>query len=326
MKRLFSALALAGATATAALSTTPAAAQNWEPTKPIQIIIPYAPGGGPDTLLNILIPELTKRLGQSLIMIHRPGGTTVIGTQATIRAQADGHNIGLVTDQLVINQLLMQNLQYNSADLLPLTQLVEGYFVLAAGVGRPFTSLQQLLTQAKANPDKFTYATPGTGSPHHLMMESLSQAAGVRMRAVAYQGSAQMITDLIGGHVDMLLVGAVTAVDNIKAGKMVALGTMSPTRLPLAPEIPTIGEAGLPGFSSSFWYGLVVPKGTPAAASARLNREVVAVLNMPEVKEKIAKINFFPRPTTPDEFSAIIKRDLTKYEKVIAQAKIKLDQ
>ena len=322
MKKIFAAALCAVAT----LAGGSAAAQGWEATKTLQIIIPYAPGGGPDTLLNILIPELSKRLGQSLIMVHRPGGTTVIGTQATVRAPADGHSIGLVTDQIVINQLLMNNLPYKTEELTPLTQLVEGYFVLAAGTTKPFRTLPQLLAQAKANPEKFTYATPGTGSPHHLMMESLSQAAGIKMRAVPYQGSAQMITDLVGGHVDTLLVGAVTAVDNIKSGKMVALGSMSPTRLPLAPDIPTVGESGVPGFSSSFWYGLVVPKATPAAATARLNREFVAVLNQADIKEKIARINFFPRPTTPEEFGAIIQRDLSKYEKVIAQARIKLDQ
>lgn len=309
----------------AGLVAGPVAAQTWEPNRPIQIIIPYPAGGGPDPLFNILSPELTKRLGQPVLLIHRPGGSTIIGTHAIARAVPDGHTLGLVTDQLVVNQILNKNLPYKADDLMPLTQLVEGYFVLVAGTNRGFSNLAELVAQAKANPDKFTHAIPGNASPHHLIMEGLSQAAGIRLKHVPYQGSAQMATDVMGGHVDMMMIGAVTAVAHAKSGKMIALASMSPVRLPLAPSIPTASEAGIPGFSSSYWYGLVTPKGTLPHIMARLNREFSAVLKMPEVKEKIAAINFFARPTTPGEFDTIIKRDADKYEKIITQSGIKLN-
>jgi tripartite-type tricarboxylate transporter receptor subunit TctC len=321
MTKFFTLLAIA----LGLIASNPASAQAWEATRPVQIIIPYPPGGGPDVVLGILIPELSKRLGQSVIMMHRPGGNTVIGTQAIARAMPDGHTIGIATDQLVINPLLMNSLPYKPDDLIPLTQLVEGFFVLAAGTGKTFNSLPSLIAAAKASPDKFTYAIPGNGSPHHLMMEGMSQAAGIKLKAVPYQGSSQMITDLMGGHVDMLLLGAVTAVENVKNGKMIALAAMSPTRLPQAPTISTVSESGVPGFSQSFWYGLIAPKGTPLAAMARLNREITTLLNTPEIKERIAAVNFFPRPTTPEEFGATIRRDAAKYEKVIQQSRIRLE-
>jgi len=327
MRGLFSALKTAGTMAllgAGLVATGGAAAQNWEPTKPFQVIIPYPAGGGPDSVFNIINPELTKRLGQNFVLVHRPGGLTVIGTQAIARAAPDGYTMGIATDQLVINQLLMNNLPYKADDVIPLTQLIEGYFIVVSGTQNPaLNSLAGLIREAKANPDKYTYATPGNGSPHHLVFEALSQAAGIKLKMIPYQGSPQMATDVLGGHVNLMLSGAVSALEYARTGRMVPLAAISPQRLPFAQTIPTAIEGGV-NFASSFWYGLIMPKGVPANVMARLSREYTAVLSDPEVQKRINGVYLLAKPGSPDDFAGLIKRDQQKYEKVIAQSKIKM--
>jgi tripartite-type tricarboxylate transporter receptor subunit TctC len=295
-----------------------AVAQTWQPSKPIQIVVSISPGGGADAMLRMLMPKMSEGLGQPIVLNHKPGANAIIGTEFLARSAPDGHTIGYITDQHSINPQFAAKLPYDSVkDFEPVSQMVEGYFVLLANPKLGFKSVKDLVAAAKAKPGKYTYATPGIGSPHHISMESFNRLAGTQIQHVPFKGTPEMVTNAIGGHIDLMLLGVTTSLGHVRSGKLQALAVTSPNRLPTAADIPTVSESGVPDYVSSFWYGLLAPGGTPKHIVARLSREVGNALNSPEVQKQLAAIDLVAKPSTPEEFAAFLEKDAAKYARII---------
>jgi tripartite-type tricarboxylate transporter receptor subunit TctC len=295
-----------------------ALAQAWQPSKPVQIVVPISPGGGADIVLRTIMPRMSEALGQPMLLNHKPGANAIIGTEFLARAAPDGHTIGYVTDQHSINPLFAEKLPYDPAkDFAPVSQLVEGYFLLLANPALGFKSVADVVRAAKSQPGKLTYGTPGIGSPHHISMESFNRVAGTDIQHVPFKGTPEMVSSAAGGHIDLLLLGTTSALAHARSGKLAGLAVTSPQRLPSAPDIPTVGESGVPGYVASFWYGLMAPAGTPPQALARLSQEVGAALRSPEVQKQLAGMDLVPRPSTPQEFASFLKKDAAKYAGIV---------
>ncbi|MFN0299955.1 MAG: tripartite tricarboxylate transporter substrate binding protein [Burkholderiales bacterium] len=289
------------------------------PNKAIRLVVPNAAGGGLDIVGRMLAAKMSESLGQPVVVDNKPGASTIIGTDLVAKAPADGHTIGLVTDSHSINPNFVAKLPFDSMrDFEPVTQLVDGYYVLVAHPGVGVKTVAQLIAAAKLQGGKFSYASAGLGSPHHLTMEWLRTLAGIEMNHVPYKGVAPAVADVMSGHVNALFSGPPTALPHVATGKLIGVAVTSPKRLSYAPNIPTVAESGFPEFIASFWYGLLAPPGTPKDVVSRLNREVLRVLALPDVRERLEVLGLEAvQSMTPDQFASFLKQDAAKYAKII---------
>ena len=296
----------------------PIGAQTF-PSKSIRLVVPNAAGGGLDIVGRLLAAKMTDGLGQAVVVDNKPGASTIIGTELVAKAPPDGHTIGLVTDSHSINPNFVAKLPFDSLrDFEPITQLLDGYYVLVANPGANVKTVAELIAAARAQNGKFSYASAGLGSPHHLTMEWLRTLARVEMNHVPYKGVAPAVADVISGHVNALFSGPPTALPHVATGKLVGVAVTSPKRLSYAPTIPTVAESGFPEFIASFWYGLLAPAGTPKDVVLRLNREVLRVLALPDVRERLAVLGLEAvQSMTPEAFVVFLKADAEKYTKII---------
>jgi len=299
-------------------------AQESYPTKPIRWIVPYAPGGFADIRARRMGVDLARALGQPVVIENRAGAGGTVGTDAVAKAPADGYTIGSGNlASISVNVSLMKKLPYDpQKDLQPVMLIERSALILMAGPGLKAASVQELIAYAKANPGQVGFGSSGVGGAHHLSGEMLKLRTGVDMVHIPYKGGAPAAADLMAGHLPVMFEMGYAAVPSIKGGKTRALAVTSSQRLALLPEVPTMSEAGLPGFESYNWQGVVVAAATPRAVVDRLNKELNAVLALPEQRDAILATASEPGGGTPEQFRDLIRSETVKWAEVVKAAKI----
>ena len=301
-----------------------ASAQQW-PAKPLRYIVPFPPGAFNDTLARTLSAELPKTLGQPVIVENRPGGNTIIGTELAARSPADGYTLfGAALPFSVIQSLYKTSFDVTK-DFAPITLAGVTPNLLVANPGVPFNSVKELIAYAKANPGKLNYASTGNGTSNHLSFELFKTMTGTQVTHVAYKGSAPAVTDLIAGQVQVMFDNTPNVLPHVKAGKLKALGVSSRSRTSQAPEIPTVDEAGVPGYDVGVWFGVLTVAGTPREVVQRLNTEMVKILTSAEIKERFGRMGVDVVAGSPEHFSGFLKSEVARWAKVVQDAGIKAD-
>jgi len=309
------------------LGTTGTAAAQAYPAKPVRLIVPSGPGGPPDIRARWLAEKLSPALGQPVIVDNKSGAGGIIGTEAGARSAPDGYTI-LLTHQgtVAINPHIYARLGYDPLKAFaPVSRLVVSALLLAVHPDAPVKSVGELLQLAKQSPGKLTYGSPGTGTPPHLAAELFKRMAGIDTLHVPYKSPAPALFDLMGGRLSYTFDSLAIQMPQVKAGKIRALGVTSGQRLASLPEIPTVAEAGLPGFEYWSWMGICAPAGTPRPIVARLNQEIVHILGTQQAKDWFAAEGGEPKGETPEEFAAFILAEHARWGKVIREAGIKAD-
>ena len=320
----FRQLTLAGVTLLLVMSPLLAHAQAPWPTKPITFIVPYAAGGFADIRARKIGVELNRILGQSIVIENRAGAGGVVGTDLIAKAAPDGYTIGSGNlAALAVNPVLMKKLPYDPIkDVAPVILIENSPLILTAGPGLPAKSVQELIALAKAKPGSIAFGSSGVGGAHHLSGEMLKQAAGIDLIHVAYKGGAPAAADVLAGHVPMMFEMGYAALPSVKAGKIRALAVTSTKRLAVLPDVPTMAEAGVPGFESYNWQGVIVPAKTPREIVDRLNRELNLLLTQPALRDLIVNDGSQVGGGTPEVFGAFIRDEAEKWGKVVRAAKI----
>jgi tripartite-type tricarboxylate transporter receptor subunit TctC len=308
--------ALAGTTALAH-------AQATYPTRAVRLIVPSSPGGGTDISARILAPQLTQFLGQQVIVENRPGAGTMIGGEAVARAAPDGYTLLMGISTLAINPAMYKKVPYDALkDLAPVSQAVALSNVLVIHPSLPPRNLKEFIAFAKARPGELNFASAGKGTSPHLSMELFLVLAKLKMLHVPYKGSGPGVTDLIAGHVPVMMPNMLSAQPHIKSGRLRALGVTGTRRAPGADDIPTIAEAGVPGYEAVQWYGVLAPARTPGEIITRLHAGVVRALQNPEVRKRLNNDGAEAVGSSPAEFGAYIRAETEKWAKVIKAAGI----
>ena len=311
-----------------ALSATMAIAQGNFPAKPIKLIVPYPAGGGADLLARGVAQRLGDALGQPIVIDNRPGANGIIGTDAVAKAMPDGYTLLLGNvGPNAINQALYPKLPYDCVkDFAPIGQMATTAHVLAVHPSVPTQNVQELIALAKASPGKLTYASTGNGGSPHLAGELFDMLAGVKMTHVPYKGATPANTDLIGGQVTMAFNTLPPLLSHIKNGRVRALAVTTSKRASTLPGVPTLAEAGVPGYDVSTWYGLLAPAATPPQIVARLNAELNKLLQSPEMKSQMAEKGFEVETGTPAQFGSLISTEVVKWTKVAKAANVRIDE
>jgi len=301
-----------------------AAAQSW-PSKPLRYIVPFTPGAFNDNLARLLAAELPKTLGQPVIVENKPGGNTIIGTEAAAKSPPDGYTLfGAALPFSVIQSLYKTSFDVTK-DFAPITLAGVTPNLLVANPNAPFNDVKGLIADARANPGKLNYASTGNGTSNHLSFELFKAMTGVDVIHVAYKGSAPAVTDLIAGQIQVMFDNTPNVLPHVRAGKLKALAVSSRGRSHFAPEIPSVDEAGVPGYDVTVWFGVLTVAGTPPEIVRRLNSEMVKILTSPEMKDRISKQGVDVVAGTPEHFSGFLKSEVTRWAKVIQEAHIKAD-
>ena len=294
-------------------------AQSW-PSKPIRWIVPYPPGGGTDLTARILAEQLTKSLGQPVVVENRPGGSTVTGTAALAQAEPDGYTVGMLFDSLAINAVLGTPVTYDpEKDFAPIINLAYVPLMFIVNTQRvPMTTLPDLVAHSKKTPNWFSFGTLGPGSPHEIGFLWFKAMSGMDALVVPYRGVAPALQDTVAGQVSGMFVGVAVADGFIKEGKLRALAVTSTKRLASAPDVPTVAEQGFPDYDYVTFYGLAAPKGTPPYIVQRLNDEINRALQQPEVRAKLESSGAILVGGTPKEFERYLDATFVKFRKIIA--------
>ena len=326
-KRLFTASVLATSMLWLAGAPTAAVAQDKFPAKSVRWIVPYAAGGGSDFLARTIGQAWSAQVHQPIVVDNRPGGNTASGASETARAPADGYTIVSADNgTLIFNPVLYKNLSYNpSKDLAPVTLMGRFPMILVAGPGEKAKTAKEFIAEVKASKDGVNYASAGAGSPHHLAMELLKSEAGLKLTHAPYRGAAPALADVAGGQIPVMMVDMAAGAGFIKGGKVRPLAVANATRLPQLPDVPTFAELGLPTVQAAALVGMVAPAKTPAPVIAALNKQVVAAINEPAVKQKLIDFGVEPVGNTPEQFQALINSETTRWHKLIKDLNITLD-
>lgn len=305
----------------------PIAAQAQDyPNRPIRLIVPFSPGGAVDGPTRAVANELSKRLKQQVIIDNRPGAGATIGSEAVAKSAPDGYTLLLASQTNAISATLYPKLNFAPVDdFIGISLIGREPGVLVVHPSFPAKSVAELVAAAKARPNQINYASSGNGSGQHLFMASFASLAGIQLVHVPYRGSGQATTDLLAGTVPMAMPGTAGMVAHIKAGKLRPLAVSGATRSPQLPDVPTLAEAGVPGYNAYVWMGLMAPKGTPAAIIERLNREVKAALTAPEVKAYFTEAGIEMAGSSPAEMDAYFREERDRWAKVIRDSGAKID-
>ena len=306
--------------------SAPALAQQY-PTRPVRFVVPFAPGGSTDTLARTIGVKLADALGQQVVVDNRTGANGDIGMEIVARSRPDGYTIVLgYIANLAIAPSLYAKMPYDPVkDFAPITQPASSPNVLTAHPSVQAKTLQELIALAKAKPGQISFASTGVASVGHLTGELINNLAGIRMTHVPYKGSGQAVTDILGGHVQVMFSGFSSTLHHIRAGKLRALAVTGPKRSPALAEVPTISEQGFPGVEATAWYGILAPAGTPKPVVARLHGDLVKVLKQPDVVQKLDGLGFEIVASTPEQFGAYIRTEIKKWEKVVRASGAKPD-
>jgi tripartite-type tricarboxylate transporter receptor subunit TctC len=303
-----------------------AAAQNF-PERQVKFVVPYPPGGFNDTLARVSAEKLNKMWNQPVVVENRPGGNTTVGNVAVAKSPADGYTI-LITPLpfSALPGLYGATLPYDALkDFTPLVWAGSTQNALVVRNELPVNNVRELLEYARKNPGKLNYGSTGSGSSNHLTMELLMKMTGVKMAHIPYKGSAPAVTAMIGGEIDALFDNVPNVVQHIKAGRMKVIGVSGLQRSTLLPDTPTVAEAGVPGFEVNVWFGMQVPAGTPKAVVDKLNRDIVTLLKEPDVVQRFRNQGVEVAASTPEQFGALVRSEITKWTQLIREANIRIE-
>ena len=307
----------------AALTVTSAAAAEY-PTKPIRLIVPFSPGGPSDILGRTLGQSLAERLGQQVVIDNRGGAGGNIGAEIAARSGADGYTIFLGTPGILIANPAMGKVPFDTLrDFEPVMLAANMTSIMVLHPSVPVRTLKEFIDYARARPRQLTYGSSGNGSASHLATELFKLAARVDIAHVPYKGAAPAVTDLLGGHLTVMLIGVPVSLPHVRAGKLTALGIASLQRYPAAMDLPTLAESGLPGFEVANWFAVLAPARTPASTVTRLNAELNAVLRIVEMRERLLKQGFESGGGTPGQLAAYLRAEMEKWTKVVREARIR---
>ena len=321
--RTVSAVCLA---AVSLIATFGAHGQQAYPSRPVKIIVPFAASGPADNYARFMAQRLQDALGQPFVVDNRPGAGSIIGTDAAAKAPADGYTLLMMSNAQTVNESLFPNKPYNLVkDFVPIAPINYSDLVLVVNPSVQANSLQDLIKLARANPGKMNFASSGNGTPYHMAGELFKYMANVQMTHIPYKGSAAARTDVLSGQVDMMFDAVTTMSENIKAGKVRGLATTGRARSTVTPDLPTMGEDGVPKYEAVIWLGMMAPVGTPEAIVTKLNTEINKVLNTPEVKATWAKQGAVPMPMTAPAFAKYVVEDVAKWATVVKVSGVKAD-
>jgi tripartite-type tricarboxylate transporter receptor subunit TctC len=318
--RILTALALCAGFA------APAFAQAW-PQRPVTIVVPYAPGTGIDIIARTLAPRLAERLGQGFVVDNKPGASGNLGADFVAKAQPNGYTMMITVNTFVITPALYKNLPYDpNADFTVAGKLATGNLALVVNPNAlPVKTLDELVAYVKARPGKINYGSPGNGTPQHLALELLKQRLNLDIVHVPYKNAAAANTDLLGGQIQLAVLPVHTALPFAKAGRLNVIAVSGESRSVLAPDMPSFAEANLKNLDIDLYYWIAGPAGMPRDIVMRVNREVAAILAMPDVRETLLKQGLIPATSTPEEITAVIRDDIGRWKKFISDAKITAD-
>jgi len=306
--------------ATAALAACLTASAQGFPNKPVKIIVPFGPGGFTDVAARILQKELAPVLGQPVIIENRPGAGSTIGTDAVAKAEPDGYTLAMVSTAHVISPHIYKQMPYDPIkDFTPVMRLAEGPYVLTVHPSLPVKSVSELIALAKAKPGEIDYASSGNGSSQHLVGALFCSMAGVKLNHVPYKGSNQAMNDVLGGQVKVTFAGVPNVLPNLGTGKLRALAVSTSTRYAELPNVPTIAEAGVPGYDATIWLGLLAPPNTPRDVVQKLNADITRILSTPEAKKLMASAGVDVATSTPEEFGRLMQSELERWGKVVRE-------
>ncbi|HSF57914.1 MAG TPA: tripartite tricarboxylate transporter substrate binding protein [Candidatus Binatia bacterium] len=325
MKPSWRFLSLAFSAALLFIAAGGALAQNY-PTKPITMIVPFPPGGTTDILARTVGQKLTEAWGQQTVVDNRPGAGATLGAGLAAKASPDGYTVLMGAVHHTIAPGVYKKLPYDfQKDFAPITIVAEVPNVLVVNPSLPAKTVKELIAHAKANPGKLTYGSNGLGTAHHVIGENFKLQAGVDIVHVPYKGSGPAVTDLLGGQISMMFDTVTSALPHIKAGKLRPLAVTTAKRSTALPDVPTLAEAALPGFDIGSWFGVLAPVKTPKEITAKLNAEIVKILNMPDVKNRLLEIGAEPVGNTPEQMAARIKEETVKFAQIAKQANVTLE-
>ena len=297
------------------------------PARAVKIVVPFAAGGPADIYARGVAQKLQEGLGQSFVVDNKPGGGSVIGTDSVAKSPADGYTLLMMSNTHTVNESLIPNKPFTlMKDFVPVAPVNYSDLVFVVHPKTGFNSLRDLLAAAKATPKKFNYASSGPGTPYHMAGELFKAMAGVDIVHVPYKGSSGARTDVLGGQIEMMFDAIPTMQQNIATGKLKALGTTGKTRSAVMPEVPTMSEAGVPGYEATIWLGLMAPTGTPRAAITRLNAEINKIVARADVKADWAKQGVTSMNMGVDEFAQYLRDDIEKWARVVKLSGAKADQ
>lgn len=305
----------------AIVNARPAKAQPY-PSKPIQVVVGYGTGGASDLLARIVADKVAKKIGQSMVVVNRPGANSIVGTEFVARAAPDGYTLILGSSGLTVNPNFYENITYDPIkDFEPITLFATLPMVLVVNPAVPVTSMRDLVALAKARPGKFNFASAGNGSAPHLAGEMLKIMAGIDMVHVPYKGNGQAATDVMGGQIPFMFSPAAAIIQHVKSGRLKAIAVGANQRLEGLPDVPTTSESGYENFEvSASWIGYLAPAGTPKKIVSLLHKELTETLSDPDVKEKLTSFGSIPVGSTPAEFAAFLKEDLARWKDVIQKS------
>lgn len=321
-RRGFNGAALA--TIAAAVYPGMAAAESW-PTRPITVVVGFAAGGGVDFVMRTVTPELSKRLGQSIVIDNKPGASAMLAANQVARAHGDGYTLfGTDGGAMVLNSVLFSKVTYDAVkDFAPITQLIRVPLLVVAHPSFPATDLKSLIALSKKQP--LNYASVGKGTYHHLAMEQLKKLAGFEAQDIAYKGAGPAAQDVIAGQVPFMVLDTIVALPNIQAGRLKPIASLSASRLPALPNVPTVSESGVAGAEAHAWIGMAAPRSVPVEIVAKLQQETRAVLEMPSIRKRITDMGMEPVGSSPQEFAAAINADIARYHPLVQSLGMRLD-
>ncbi len=313
-------------TAVAVAWTGSAAAQDY-PSRPIRMVVPFSPGGASDTAARIVSAQLASRFNQQIVIDNRPRGSGTIGVEITTKARPDGYTLIMGSNaEITINPNLYTKLPYDTArDLVPISMVASTPLLVVVHPALALKSIQDLIVAARANPDQITFASSGNGGTVHMGTQLFISMTGARLRHIPYQGGAAGLTATMAGQTNLIFVAMPLGLPQARAGKVRALAVSTAKRVPAAPEIPTVAEAGVPGYAMDIWNGLMATAGTPEPILARLHEETVRAIALPEVQAAFAKVGAEAFSSTPQAFAERVRSELATYARVVKEAGMKID-
>lgn len=302
-----------------------ACAQSF-PSRPVRLLVPFAPGGTTDVVARVVGAKLAEVMGQPVVVDNRAGGSTIIGTEALARAAPDGYTIMLATPDFTVNPSLQPKLPYDTLkDFAPIALIGTYPMVMVANADHKLASAGDVVAQAKARPGQINYASAGNGSMPHLCAEMFNSLAGVKLTHVPYKGNGPAVADLLAGHVSLLFTGGPAVASHVKSGKLKMLAVSTAKRHASLPDVPTVAESAVPGYEVTAWFGFIAPAGVPQEVIARLNADISRALQAPEVRGKLSSLGAELSAGTPEAFGKLIRDEIDKWGRVVRAANIKME-
>lgn len=325
LPRLAHTMACTAIAACAAVAAVPAAAQALFPSKPITLVVPFAPGGGNDILARLIAPKMSAQLGQPIVIENKPGAGGNLGADYVAHAAPDGYTLVIASSQITMNPYLGMKVPFNiELDFEPVGRIGSVPLMLVSNTEQPYKTLKEFVDYTRANPGKVSYSSPGPGTPQHLAGEVFAKLNKTELLHVPYRGTGPSISDLMGNQVQVSFATFASAIQYVRAGKLRALGIAGQRRTTLMPDLPSFAEVGLKSYDVELWYSLLAPAKTPRAVVDKLNGALLAALKSPDLADQFTKQGFEVKGSTPDELKAYIGRELARWQRVITENNIKV--